>query len=77
MLGRLEMDVDECISAYAELMERVFIKQSGRLPLDLSGNIATRFDSEELKSAVEQVVIRSGASVTDLFNDGQTRGCRV
>jgi hypothetical protein len=28
MLGRLEMDVDECVSAYSKLMESVFEDKS-------------------------------------------------
>jgi hypothetical protein len=32
MLGRLEMDVEECIAAYTRLMETVFESKSSRLP---------------------------------------------
>ncbi|KAK3942068.1 hypothetical protein QBC46DRAFT_84908 [Diplogelasinospora grovesii] len=78
MLGRLEMDVDDCISQYTSLMKSVFDKQSRMLPLSLPwGDIEARFDSAKLKSAIERVITDAGASATDLFNDGKTRGCRV
>jgi hypothetical protein len=37
MLGRLEMDVDECILAYSELLETVFGEKSSRLPFSWKG----------------------------------------
>ena len=77
MLGRLEMDVDTCISAYVELMESVFARESGRVPSGLSGRISPRFDSKKLESAMEKVIVRSGASTTDLLSVGEPRGCRV
>ncbi|EJP60972.1 protein kinase subdomain-containing protein [Beauveria bassiana ARSEF 2860] len=77
MLGRLEMDVDECISTYIDLMKRVFDKKSSWLPVSLGGNVKAQFDSKKLRSAVEQAINQSGASPQDRFNDGQSRGCRV
>lgn len=77
MLGRLEMDVDECISAYSELMEAVFNERRRRLPVDLRGRVEPQFDSNKLKEAIETVIRRKDVSTTDLFNDGQERGCKV
>ena len=77
MLGRLEMDVDECISTYSELMKAVFEAKSSRFPISLSGRTKARFDSNQLKNAIEQVIAHHDASKTDLFNDGGPRGCRV
>ncbi|KJZ69480.1 hypothetical protein HIM_11122 [Hirsutella minnesotensis 3608] len=77
MLGRLEMDVDECISAYSELMEAVFNERLRRIPIDLRGRVEPRFDSIRLKDAIEAVISRKGMSTTDLLNDGQDRGCKV
>ena len=77
MLGRLEMDVDECVSAYSKLMESVFEDKSSWLPISWTGRIKAQFDSTRLKNAIEEVITRQGASKTDLFNDGSPRGCRV
>jgi hypothetical protein len=77
MLGRLEMSVDECISAYSTLMEAVFEKKSSRLPIDWSGRIGAQFDLTKLKEAIDKVIIDHGASRTDQFNDGNPRGCKV
>lgn len=46
MLGRLEMDVDECIEAYNELSAGVFAEPRRRIPVDFSGRLAPRFDLE-------------------------------
>ncbi|KAI9775783.1 MAG: hypothetical protein M1816_005768, partial [Peltula sp. TS41687] len=77
MLGRLEMDVVECIEAYSELMETVFRKKRSKLPISCMGKTKARFDSKKLKSAVEKVVTNHNASSTELFENGTTRGCRV
>ncbi|PVH67903.1 hypothetical protein DL98DRAFT_442468 [Cadophora sp. DSE1049] len=42
MLGRLEMDVDECIKAYTKLAEAVFPQKKSRLPFNLKGKGARR-----------------------------------
>lgn len=76
MLGRLEMDVDECIAAYGELAEAVFGEKVSSFPFNLKGKVAARFDSVKLEKAVRNVV-QSRASETDLFNDGTERGCRT
>lgn len=77
MLGRLEMSVDQCISAYSMLMEAVFQEKSRWLPIGWSGGIRAQFDSIKLKEAIEKVISDCGASSTELFNDQTTRGCRV
>lgn len=77
MLGRLEMNVDEYISAYSKLMESVFGEKSSWLPIGLTGRTKAQFDSTRLKNAIEGVITRQGTSTTDLFDDGRPRGCKV
>lgn len=77
MLGRLEMDVDECISAYSELASKVFREKQSRLPVTINGKTKPRFDSAKLKSAIEDVATKCHVSGTDLFNDGSERGCKT
>jgi hypothetical protein len=77
MLGRLEMDVDECISAYSKLMESVFEEKSSWLPVSWTGRTKARFDSSRLKKAIEEVITGQGVSTTDLLNDRSLRGSRV
>lgn len=77
MLGRLEMDVGECISAYSTLMESVFAEKSSWLQIGWRGRIKAQFDSTRLRCAIEEVITRQGASKADLFNDGSPRGCKV
>lgn len=77
MLGRLEMDVDECIDAYSDLAAAVFGEKLSSIPINVKGDIKPRFDSAKLESAIQKVIEDSGASKQDLFNDGTERGCRV
>lgn len=77
MLGRLEMDVDECIEAYSDLAAAVFSKKLSRLPVTINGKIKPRFDSTKLEEAIQKVVAQGGASNTELLNNGNERGCRT
>lgn len=77
MLGRLEMDVNECITAYTGLMKTVFETKRSWFPASWTGSIKSRFDAAKLESAVKEVITSHGAKETDLFNDGVERGCRV
>jgi hypothetical protein len=77
MLGRLEMDVDECISAYVELTKAIFEQKLRSLPVGGTGKIKPQFDSRKLKHAIMEVIARYGATATELFNDGRERGSKV
>ncbi|CAG8919613.1 unnamed protein product [Penicillium salamii] len=77
MLGRLEMNVDECLMAYTELMESIFSQKINNVPVDWSGNIISQYDSKRLKSAIEMVITRAGFSPTDLMNDEKLRPTKV
>jgi hypothetical protein len=77
MLGRLNMDVDECITAYNKLIKAVFEEKSSWLPVSWTGTTKAQFDSGRLKSAIEEVIRGKGASPVDVFNDGKLRGCRT
>lgn len=76
MLGRLEMNVDQCIIAYTELAEAVFGEKLSSVPFNIRFNVDARFDSAKLEKAIQKV-IQSSAAETDLFNDGSERGCRT
>ncbi|KAF2424931.1 hypothetical protein EJ08DRAFT_681763 [Tothia fuscella] len=78
MLGRLEMDVDDCIKAYGTLSEKVFKIKMRRLPTSFTGTVKPRFDSALLVDAIREVI--AGSKYQDpatLFNDGVNRGCRT
>lgn len=77
MLGRLEMDVDECISAYNSLMKSVFEERSHRMLVGWTGRTKARFSLTKLKNAIEKVFADRRISGSDHFNDGNSRGCRV
>ncbi|RAO73453.1 uncharacterized protein BHQ10_009465 [Talaromyces amestolkiae] len=77
MLGRLEMDVDECIKAYVKLMERVFKDKLRMVPLGWKLEIKSKFNQNELKAAILDVLTEHDVDENTLFNDGKDRKCRV
>lgn len=77
MLGRLEMDVDECITAYNRLIKAVFEEKALWTPFGWTGQVRSRFDSAKLKAAIDEVITRKGYSPTEPFNDGKPHGCKV
>lgn len=77
MLGRLEMSVDDCITAYSELAQAVFGEKLSRMPINARGGVKPRFDSVKLESAIKKVITQSGVSEAALLNDGIERGCRT
>lgn len=77
MLGRLEMDADECIQEYTELAAGVFGEKPSRIPFNIKGKLKSRFDSAKLEIAIQKAIRKRGVSETDLLNDGIHRGCRT
>ena len=78
MLGRLEMEVDECIAAYIQLMKKIFRKPSKwNLAASVFGNIEPRFDASKLEGAINEVIRGQGASMVEPFNNQAEHGCRV
>jgi hypothetical protein len=77
MLGRLEMDVDECIAAYTEFASNVFSEKASLVPITIKGDIKARFYSERLSEAIQKVLARKGLTKNDLLNDGAVRGCKT
>jgi hypothetical protein len=77
MLGRLEMDVDECITAYSDLAASVFGEKRSRIPFNFKGKVQQRFDSTKLEGAIRKAIVQNGASEADLLNDGTERRCRT
>ncbi|PGH02751.1 hypothetical protein GX51_04485 [Blastomyces parvus] len=75
MLGRLEMDVDQCIAEYSRMIEQIFKKKS--FPVDWKGKIKGRFDTGILTNSLRETLVSLGLSDADFFNDGKERKCRV
>ena len=74
MLGRLEMDVDECIEAYTGMFKTIFGKKG--LPLNMWGNIKGRFDSAVLDKCIRNILKDRGLPEREPLNDGNER-CKV
>jgi hypothetical protein len=75
MLGRLRMSVDECITAYLSLSDRVFRKTQHRVTV--RGKVQGRFDAEELARAVKEVVKQQGLPEDALLKGAPEAGCKV
>jgi hypothetical protein len=74
MLGRLEMDVDECIKVYTSMFETIFGKKG--LPVNIWGSIKGRFDSTTLEGCIRKILKDRGLSERELLNGGNER-CKV
>jgi hypothetical protein len=77
MLGRLEMNVDQCIAAYSELAEAVFSEKLSSVPFGMRGQIKARFSSAKLEQAIRKVIVDSGRSESELLDDSSERGCKT
>lgn len=48
------MSVEECITEYTDLSEKVFTKKTRRF-IDIKGNVQERYDSDRLASEVKRI----------------------
>jgi hypothetical protein len=69
------MSVDECITAYLSLSDRVFRKTQHRVTV--RGKVQGRFDAEELARAVKEVVKQQGLPEDALLKGAPEAGCKV
>lgn len=69
------MTIDECIEAYTTLADRVFVKKHQRL--SLKGKIQGQYDSENLKSVIQEIIVKAGYGQDDLFWDQHPNACKV
>lgn len=76
MLGRLEMNIDECIDAYVALFDRVFRKKRHRITIN--GYVQGRFDTEELERSIREIVKRKDkAGENALLKGSENQQCKV
>ncbi|KAL6406244.1 tetratricopeptide repeat domain protein [Ilyonectria robusta] len=75
MLGRLRMTVDECITAYTSLSDKVFEKKSHRVKIN--GQLQGRFDTVALEQAVKQILVDNGHGEDALLKDPSKTACKV
>ena len=62
MLGRLGMDVDDCIDKYTTMVEDVFGEKAHRVRVGWSGKIKPRFKSSALRTAITKVITVCGVA---------------
>ena len=77
MLGRLGMDVDECIEKQTSMLAGVFGDKAHHVKVGWSGDIKSMFKSDALRTAVTKVVMDCGLSANTKFNDGKHRDCHT
>ena len=75
MLGRLQMDIQECIDAYSVLSKDIFSKKG--LPVNLRGEVTGRYKSSELEKSIKRIVREAKLLEGASLNDGKDRGCRM
>ena len=75
MLGRLKMDVQQCINAYRTLAAEAF-QCKEMSPEEAADQIRERFSSEELKAAIMTVLMEQGCDESTLLKDLDS-SCKV
>lgn len=75
MLGRLRMDVQDCIDAYIRLADKVFTKEHHRV--NWKGNIQGRFDHTTLETVIKDVIKAAGYQPDALLKDQSSNACKV
>jgi hypothetical protein len=71
MLGRLQMDVDECVTAYGNLTRFISSRESNQLEDDSKRSFTT------LQDAITKALELPGRSSGDMFNTDIDHACRV
>lgn len=77
MLGRLEMDIDECITAYSELAAKVFGQGRKHFSTNWKGEVKAKFSSIKLDEAILDVLKKKGLPHDIKLNDGTEHGCKT
>ncbi|KAK5700374.1 hypothetical protein LTR17_022982 [Elasticomyces elasticus] len=82
MLGRLGMDVDECIQAYKDMMKGIFeqsrpSKLLANIPIYPTGKIKPSFSSGKLRDAITTLCKDWKMDAADRLDDGVERGCKT
>lgn len=75
MLGRLRMSVDKAINAYVEMSAAIFEKKAHRI--NVQGKIQARYDSAELKRAIQKIIEDEGLDKDALLRDDSSNSCKV
>ncbi|KAH7152831.1 hypothetical protein EDB81DRAFT_789809 [Dactylonectria macrodidyma] len=78
MLGRLRMDVDECISAYSEIAKTGLQQKTLRSRFSMFNRPSSRFDLDKVKEAIMEMIRRKHVSPQEPFNnDNHDDSCKV
>lgn len=80
MLGRLKIDVSECIQIYLSMFKNIFENPKHKYPVNLWGNfgdLQPKFDSVVLRESIRKIVEDRGLNETEYFNSEEERSCRV
>jgi len=77
MLGRLQMDVGECLAHFENLMKSVFEDKEHLVSFTWAGKVQNRFDPTKLKAAILEVLRSKKIPETEMFDDGKERPCRT
>ena len=75
MLGRLKMNINECIETYLSLSDRIFQKNNYRKKK--LGKIEGNYDSEEVAKIVKEVVKDKGMDEASLLLEVPEASCKM
>jgi calcium-independent phospholipase A2-gamma len=77
MLGRLEMNIDDCIDAFTGMMDDIF-KQKHKLPFKVfTGQVQPRYDSAILEKCIKSVIREAGFEPDAKLREPKKSACKV
>ena len=76
MLGRLKMDIEACMAAYADMSNRIFQKKHHRINAK-NGQIQGRFDTDDLERSIKLIIRNQGFDEDTLLMDQPDAPCKV
>jgi calcium-independent phospholipase A2-gamma len=77
MLGRLEMNIDDCIESFTRMMDKTF-EQRHRLPFKLfGGQVQPRYDTDVLEKSIKIVIHSAGFDPDEKLRGKKSSNCKV
>ncbi|GAW26599.1 putative patatin-like phospholipase [Rosellinia necatrix] len=78
LLGRLEMNVDECLTVFKDAMCEIFGRRVHSAKFKLrNGQLQHGFSPDKLKEAIQKALILKNIPIDEPYDNGQERTCRT
>lgn len=77
MLGRLKMSIEDCITAYAGLSEKVFKRRNVAFKAIKAAAGKPWFDASVLEAEIRELIVERGANPDEMLKENSDPACKV